>query len=285
VQIAQTLGIRTAGELREAAAAGRLREVPGIGPANEAKLLEALARTDEPRPPRGMLIHRARRLLAEIGEPLCGTPAGDPRRYRDSSERLAVVVAAAEAAPVLDAFEALPAIVSVLERAERRAYGVTVEGVPVELRVAPPGRLGTELVRATGSPEYVAALEPLPDAPDEEGVYRALQLLELGDLAGLDQLFQPALDAAADAAQLAGATRPDQVGDRRLRRADQLGGPAVRARGVGVRPGQLEQRRERVQPLGDRAVVQVLLRRYGTGEGRAWRSASASASGRIGFAT
>jgi DNA polymerase (family X) len=31
-------------------------------------------------------------------------------------------------------------------------------------------------VRATGSREYVAALEPLPEAPDEEGVYRALGL-------------------------------------------------------------------------------------------------------------
>ena len=174
VQIAQTLGIRTAAELREAAAAGRLREVPGIGPANEAKLLAALARADDPRPPRGMLIHRARRLLAEIAESLGGTPAGDPRRYRDSSERFAVVAAADEAAPVLDAFGSLPAIVSVLERSERRSYGVTVEGVPVELVVAEPARFGTELVRATGSPEYVAALEPLPDARDEEGVYRAL---------------------------------------------------------------------------------------------------------------
>jgi len=174
VQIAETLGIRTAAELREAAAAGRLREVPGIGPANEAKLLAALARSDEPRPPRGLLIHRARRLLAEIAEPLGGTPAVDPRRYRDSSERFAVVVAADDAGSVLDAFEAQPAIVSVLERSERRAYGVTVEGVPVELVVAEPARFGTELVRATGSPEYVAALEPLPDAPDEDGVYRAL---------------------------------------------------------------------------------------------------------------
>ena len=52
-----------------------------------------------------MLIHRARRLLAEIAEPLGGTPAGDPRRYRDSSERFAVVAAADDAAPVLDAFE------------------------------------------------------------------------------------------------------------------------------------------------------------------------------------
>jgi DNA polymerase (family 10) len=121
-----------------------------------------------------LLIHRARRLLSEIAEPLGGTPAGDPRRYRDSSERFAVVVPAAEAAPVLDAFESLPAIVSVLERSERRSSGVTVEGVPVELVVAEPARFGTELVRATGSPDYVAALEPLPDAPDEESVYRAL---------------------------------------------------------------------------------------------------------------
>jgi DNA polymerase (family 10) len=64
--------------------------------------------------------------------------------------------------------------VSVLERSERRAYGVTVEGAPVELVVAPPASFGTELLRATGTPEYVAALEPLPDASDEEGVYRAL---------------------------------------------------------------------------------------------------------------
>jgi DNA polymerase (family X) len=128
----------------------------------------------EPRPPRGVLLHRARRLLAEIAEPLGGTPAGDPRRYKDTSEHLAVVVAADDPAPVLDVFESLPLIVSVIDRAERRAYGVTVEGVPVELVVAAPERFGTELVRATGSREYVRALEPLPDAPDEEGVYRAL---------------------------------------------------------------------------------------------------------------
>jgi DNA polymerase (family X) len=174
VQIAETLGIRTAAELREAAAAGRLRDVPGIGPSTEAKLLAALAREGEPRPPRGMLLQRARRLLAEIAEPLGGTPAGDPRRYRDTSERLVVVVAADAPEPVLDRFESLPQIVSVLNRAERRAHGVTIDGAPVELVVAAPDRFGTALLRATGSPEYIAALEPLPDAPDEAGVYRAL---------------------------------------------------------------------------------------------------------------
>jgi DNA polymerase (family X) len=63
-----------------------------------------------------------------------------------------------------------------VEQEERRALGVTVEGVPVELVAAEPERFGTALVRATGSPAYVAALEPLPDAPDEEAVYRALDL-------------------------------------------------------------------------------------------------------------
>jgi DNA polymerase (family 10) len=48
--------------------------------------------------------------------------------------------------------------------------------VPVELVAAEPERFGTALLRATGSPAYVAALEPLPDAPDEAAVYRALGL-------------------------------------------------------------------------------------------------------------
>jgi DNA polymerase (family X) len=64
----------------------------------------------------------------------------------------------------------------VVEQGERRALGVTVDGVPVELVAAEPERFGTALVRATGSPTYVAALEPLPDAPDEESVYRTLGL-------------------------------------------------------------------------------------------------------------
>src|ERR671930_381011 len=56
VELARALGVRTADELREAAAAGRLRSVPGIGPKTEARLREALAREGEPRPPRGLLL-------------------------------------------------------------------------------------------------------------------------------------------------------------------------------------------------------------------------------------
>jgi DNA polymerase (family 10) len=175
VAIGRALGIRSAAELRRAVREGRLREVPGIGPAAEAKIRRAL---ENPRPAarRGLTLDRSRQLAGEIAEALGGEPAGDPRRFRDASELLAVVVAAARPAAVLDRFAALPEIVSIVEREERRALGVTVEGVPVELVVAAPERFGTELLRATGSDAYVAALGPLPDAPDEGGVYRGLGL-------------------------------------------------------------------------------------------------------------
>jgi DNA polymerase (family X) len=174
VELARALDVRTADELREAAAAGRLRSVPGIGPKTEAQLLEALAHDDEPRPRRGLLLNRARELCEAVAIAVGGEVAGDVRRRRDSNEHLAVVCAAPDPKPVLARFAQLPQVVALLDGDKRRSVGVTVEGVPIELVAAEPDRLGTALVRATGSPEYVAALEPLPDAPDEEAVYREL---------------------------------------------------------------------------------------------------------------
>jgi DNA polymerase (family X) len=176
VELARALDVSTADELREAAAAGRLRTVPGIGPKTEARLLEALARESEPRPRPGLLLDRAWELVGGVAAALDGEAAGDVRRWRDSCELLAVVCEARDPRSVLERFAALPQIVALVEQGERRAVGVTVEGVPVELVAAELRRFGAALVRATGSPAYVAALEPLPDAPDEEAVYRALDL-------------------------------------------------------------------------------------------------------------
>lgn len=174
LEVGRALGARTAEELRAAAAAGLLSTVPGIGPKTEARLREALERTDRPRPRRGVLLSRAWTLASEIAAAVDGVVAGDPRRFRDSSEHFAIVTAAEEPAPVLQRFGRLPQIVSVLGHSERHALGVTVDGVPVELVAAEPGLFGTELVRATGSDAYVAALEPLPAGRDEEEVFERL---------------------------------------------------------------------------------------------------------------
>jgi DNA polymerase (family 10) len=174
MDIGQALGVRTVDELREAAAQGRLREVPGIGPKTEEKLRAALAQ-DLSRPPvHALLLNRALALTNEIAFGLDAAPAGDARRFRDRCEHLAVVAPAEDPAEAIRRFEALPQIVALVESEDRRAVGVTVEGVAVELRVPLSDRLGTELIRATGSPAYVEALEPLPDGGDELEVYGRL---------------------------------------------------------------------------------------------------------------
>jgi DNA polymerase (family 10) len=203
VEIARALGVHTPEEFREAAADGRLRGVPGVGPKIEAQVLEALGREPEARAQHGLVLPRARELVEGLAGALGGAVAGDVRRWRDRCEFLAVVCAAADPEPVLARFAELPQVVAVIERAERRAVGLTVDGVPIELVVAAPDRYGSEWLRATGAAAYVAALEPLPDAPDEDAVYAALgipwcppelregpfrgeppPLVELGDIRG-----------------------------------------------------------------------------------------------------
>ena len=172
-EIARSLDVTTPDELRAAAAAGRLRSVPGIGPKTEAQLLARLERPAE-RPRKAVPLNRARALVGALAESLGGQPAGDPRRWADECHALAIVVAAVAAEPVLEAFAAHPSVLTLVEREARRAVGVTAEGVSVELVVAPTAEAGTALLRATGTRAYVDALGPLPPAPTEEALYAAL---------------------------------------------------------------------------------------------------------------
>ncbi len=174
VELARALDIHTAAELREAAAAGRLAAVPGIGPKTEARLLEGLSREGESSPRPGLLLHQARELVGGIAAALNGQVAGDVRRFRDSCQELTVVCSAGSPLPLLERFGALPQIVAVIEQSSRRAVGVTVEGVPVELIIAPPKSFGTAMLRATGSAAYVTGLGPLPEAAEEARVYEQL---------------------------------------------------------------------------------------------------------------
>src|SRR5207302_3081226 len=154
-------------ELRAAAEAGRLREAKGIGPETERKILTGLAR-ERPRRGRGLLLNRARALAKAVAAELDAEIAGEVRRWCDVVHELAVVTSVPDA---VERLEASPTVVTLVEREAHRAIGVTVEGIPVEVVVAAAERFGTELVRATGSPEYVASLGELPAARTEEEVY------------------------------------------------------------------------------------------------------------------
>src|SRR5262249_52390071 len=117
-------------------------------------------------------------------------------------------------------------IVALVDRDDRRAVGVTVDGIPVELVVASPERFGTELVRATGSAAYVEALGELPTASGEHAVYRALgvpyvppelreqpfrgeppALVELGDIRGDLHVHTTSSDGKDSVLEMAEAAR------------------------------------------------------------------------------
>ena len=103
-------------------------------------------------------------------------------------------------------------------------------------------------------------LRPEPDQAAEADQLRpqlALELVELGDPAGLDELLEPRRDPGPDAAQLADAAGADELVDRHGRLADRLRGAAVGAGGVEARAREVEQRGERLEPIRDRRVVEA----------------------------
>src|SRR5436305_3692594 len=105
-EISSALGITTVAEFRVAADEGRLREVPGIGPKREAKILAALS-NERPVTPR-LLLPQARMITESVASALGGLVAGDARRWLDTPARLAVVVASEDPAEVREQFAQLP---------------------------------------------------------------------------------------------------------------------------------------------------------------------------------
>jgi DNA polymerase (family 10) len=225
LEIGRSLDVRNVEEFRAAARAGRLREVGGIGPKTERQVLERLEASTR-RERRVVTLNRARALVDGVAEALGGEMAGDPRRWADSCRDLSVLVASDTPERVLLAFESLPEVVAVVEREARRAVGVTVEGVPIELLVPEPASFGTALLRATGTRRYVDALGPLPEAGDEASVFAALglpwcppelreepfrgdppELVALGDVRGDLHCHTTWSDGKASVLEMAGAAR------------------------------------------------------------------------------
>ncbi len=178
----EALGVRTLDDLEQAARAGRIRTVKGLGEKTEAKILHGLeeARAVEGR----MLLFAALRLAEDLVAELRETGlfqrvqfAGSVRRGRETIGDLDILAVSSDPAPAVAAFLTLPEVVEILSRGETKASVRLGNGVQVDLRVVPAASFGSALQYFTGSKAHNIALRRLAVARgwklNEYGLYDA----------------------------------------------------------------------------------------------------------------
>ena len=166
-QIYETLNVTTLEALTAVAREGKLRTLPGMGAKSEAKLLaaiEALARHGDDRTPLGEAWPIAYQILAEL-EKLPGVTktavAGSLRRMRETIGDVDLMVAADDAAPIMDYFCSMDNVESVVGRGPTKSRVTLLNGLGVDLRVLPAERWGTLLSYFTGSKNHNVRLREM----------------------------------------------------------------------------------------------------------------------------
>ena len=175
------LGVTSADELRAAAEQGRLRELPGLGPKSEERVLAHFAKparrsAKESR----VLLGRALPFVEAVVEELRAHPAsvrvseaGSVRRRAETVRDLDVIATAADAAALIDHFVGRPWVAEVAARGGTKATVVSHDGLRLDLRVVPPECFGNLLQHFTGSKHHNVALR-------EDAVRRGLSVSEYG---------------------------------------------------------------------------------------------------------
>lgn len=162
----KALKITTLPQLEKAARAGKLRDLSGMGAKSEQAILagiEALSRRSG-RMPLGHAWPLAQKIIAELKQ-LPGVkaaePAGSLRRMRSTIGDIDILVAAADSAPVMEAFTRLPGILRVLGKGDTKSSVEFNDGVRAQVWVHPPQKFGTALQYATGSKDHNVQLRQL----------------------------------------------------------------------------------------------------------------------------
>jgi DNA polymerase (family X) len=181
------LGITSVDELREAAKAGKLREIKGFTAKTENRILEAIASAAN-QPERRIHIHHALRDGERIIEYLKTSRAliqaelaGDLRRWQETVSQIVIVASAKNPKSVIDHFLRFPMVMRTEERSRDRAVVSLSEGFKATLITVKPEEFPFALLQATGSDAHlrkldqVAAKKKLRITPkDEREIYRKL---------------------------------------------------------------------------------------------------------------
>ncbi|HET8569916.1 MAG TPA: DNA polymerase/3'-5' exonuclease PolX, partial [Candidatus Limnocylindria bacterium] len=180
--IHQHLGITTLDELEKAAESGRLRTLPKVQARTEENIKKAIASLRQ-RTGRALL-DDARAAAEEMVRHLrerCALDkvevAGSLRRWRETIGDVDIVVASADAGPIMDAFVAAPTVERVLARGDTKSTVIGARGLQLDLRVVPEASFGAALLYFTGSKEHNVRLRGIALRKklllNEYGLFRA----------------------------------------------------------------------------------------------------------------
>jgi DNA polymerase (family 10) len=157
------LDVDTVEELRRAAGAGRIRELPGFGEKMEARIRETLVMS--PAGPQRFKLAAAAQYAATLEAWLARAPgvrqvtvAGSCRRRRETVGDIDILVAASPDSPVMQRFVGYDEVKSVLAQGGTRASVVLKSGLQVDLRLVPPESYGAALHYFTGSKAHNIAI-------------------------------------------------------------------------------------------------------------------------------
>ncbi|WP_423225454.1 DNA polymerase/3'-5' exonuclease PolX [Candidatus Amarolinea aalborgensis] len=162
----RSLGVTTLAQLEAAARGGQLRSLSGMGAKSEAKILaglESLGRRSG-RTPLGAALPAALEMLAALRQApgvVDAALGGSLRRMKSTVGDLDLLAAAADSAPVMQAFVSQPGVARILGQGGTKASVEFVNGLRAQLWVHPPERFGTALQYATGSKEHNVRLRQL----------------------------------------------------------------------------------------------------------------------------
>ncbi len=176
-------GVDSVEKLEALARAGKLAGLPGIKAKTEQNILKGIAvwRAGRERMPLGRALALAEAIVASL-KILPGVSrietAGSLRRMRETVKDVDVLVTAADAAPVMDAFVSLPNVAEVLARGETKSSVRLAEGIQADLRVVEPQAFGAALQYFTGSKAHNIRVRELAVRKDlklsEYGVFAAV---------------------------------------------------------------------------------------------------------------
>ncbi|MBA2557904.1 MAG: hypothetical protein H0V12_11270, partial [Chloroflexi bacterium] len=150
------LGILTLEDLEQAAVAGRLRGIRGMGERTEERVLAGIRQMDRrsTRLRLGAATELMERLMVALGSTpgvRALVPAGSLRRGRESIGDLDVLAETDLPDPLLERVTGLAAVERVVARGGHRASVQLLRGPQLDLMIMPPGRTGTYVVHFTGS--------------------------------------------------------------------------------------------------------------------------------------